>query len=61
MDHAEMSALSKKFNLDFDYTYQYLIAKKYNLKIVSFDKGFNKTDTIIFDPLTAILEFNKKL
>ncbi len=29
--------------LDFDDTYQYFSAKKYNLTIISFDKDFDKT------------------
>ena len=35
---------SNKFNLDFDDAYQYTIAKNYDLKLVSFDKDFDKTD-----------------
>ena len=34
----------KKYKLDFDDAYQYTVAKKNNLKIVSFDKDFSKTD-----------------
>ena len=41
---AEVETLSEKYNLDFDDTYQYLIAKTYQLEIVSFDKGLDKTD-----------------
>jgi len=35
---------SEKFNLDFDDAYQYALAKKYGLRIVSFDSDFDKTD-----------------
>lgn len=35
---------SEKFNLDFDDAYQYTVAKKHNLTLVSFDKDFDKTD-----------------
>ena len=35
---------SNRFNLDFDDAYQYTIAKTHNLKLVSFDKDFDKTD-----------------
>ena len=35
---------AQKFNLDFDDAYQYTIAKKYDLDIVSFDKHFELTD-----------------
>jgi predicted nucleic acid-binding protein len=36
----------KKYNLDFDDAYQYLIAKQNNLILVSFDKDFDKTDIL---------------
>ena len=32
------------YNLDFDDVYQYSIARIYHLKIVSFDRHFDKTD-----------------
>lgn len=35
---------SIRFNLDFDDAYQYYLAKKYNLTVVSFDKDFDRTD-----------------
>ncbi|MDI6804285.1 MAG: PIN domain-containing protein [Bacteroidota bacterium] len=35
---------SVQFNLDFDDSYQYYLAKKFNLTVVSFDKDFDKTD-----------------
>ena len=35
---------AEKFNLDFEDSYQYTIAKNYDLKLVSFDKDFDKTD-----------------
>ena len=35
---------STAFNLDFDDAYQYTIAAKYNLTIVSFDADFDRTD-----------------
>ncbi|WP_456366658.1 PIN domain-containing protein, partial [Thermococcus sp.] len=34
----------EKFNLDFDDAYQYRLAELYNLKIVSFDSDFDKTE-----------------
>ncbi|MCX8124057.1 MAG: PIN domain-containing protein [Spirochaetes bacterium] len=33
----------KEYNMDFDDAYQYTAAEKYNLEIVSFDAGFDKT------------------
>lgn len=43
-DFEEVVKVSKKYNLDFDDAYQYALAKKYNLKIVSFDSDFDRTD-----------------
>jgi len=36
--------VTEKFKLDFDDAYQYVVAEKYNLKIVSFDKDFDGTE-----------------
>jgi predicted nucleic acid-binding protein len=47
MATGEMSLLSEiagKFNLDFDDAYQYAIAKKHGLTLVSFDSDFDRTD-----------------
>ena len=41
---------SNRFNLDFDDAYQYTIAKNYDLKLVSFDKDFDKTDIKRIEP-----------
>ena len=35
---------SQKFNLDFDDSYQYAVAIKYDLTIISFDSDFQQTD-----------------
>ena len=34
----------KWINLDFDDAYQYAVAEKYNLQIISFDKDFDRTE-----------------
>lgn len=39
-----------EYKLDYDDAYQYLIAKKYNLQIVSLDKDFDKTDIKRIEP-----------
>ena len=42
----EMEAVvkvSKEFDLDFDDAYQYAVAEKNNLTLVSFDKDFDRT------------------
>lgn len=36
--------VAQKFNLDFDDAYQYVIAEKYGLTIVSFDTDFDRTE-----------------
>lgn len=46
LEEKELQELVKsaiEFNLDFDDSYQYTIAKKYELILVSFDKDFDKT------------------
>jgi len=42
--------ISEKYNLDFDDSYQYLIAKTNNLTLISFDKDFDKTDLKRIEP-----------
>ena len=34
----------RKFNLDFEDAYQYTVAEKFNLQLISFDKDFDRTD-----------------
>ena len=46
----QLISYSKKFSLDFDDSYQYTIAKLYNLQLVSFDKDFDKTDVKRIEP-----------
>ena len=43
-DYSHLMQVQKKFHLDFDDAYQYCLAEKYNLEIVSFDSDFDKTD-----------------
>jgi hypothetical protein len=38
-----LNSIAQKFKLDFDDAYQYLVAEKYNLQLVSFDKDFDRT------------------
>jgi len=44
----------KKFGLDFDDAYQYTIAEKYNLQIISFDRDFDRTERKRKDPLDIL-------
>lgn len=40
---ANLCDINQKFKLDFDDAYQYAVAEKHNLTIVSFDHDFDKT------------------
>ena len=47
LDPEELLALaevSKRFRLDFDDSYQYAVAQKYGLQIMSFDSDFDRTE-----------------
>jgi len=47
LDPQEVPALaevSKRFCLDFDDSYQYAVAQKYGLEIMSFDSDFDRTE-----------------
>ena len=39
-----LDQLVQKFNLDFDDAYQYAVAAKLDLELISFDKDFDRTD-----------------
>ena len=43
-DMDKISRISRKFNLDYDDAYQYAVAEKHNLIIVSLDRHFDMTD-----------------
>ena len=43
-DVSLLVSASKKFNLDFDDAYQYAVAEKHGLSIVSFDTDFDRTE-----------------
>ncbi len=49
----------QEFSIDFDDAYQYTLAKRYGLKIVSFDSDFDKTDIGRITPLQALNVFEK--
>lgn len=36
--------IANRFHLDFDDAYQYAVAEKYNLELISFDTDFDRTD-----------------
>ncbi|MEK7263927.1 MAG: PIN domain-containing protein [Bacteroidota bacterium] len=39
-----LASISQRFHLDFDDAYQYTVAEKHNLHIVSFDTDFDRTE-----------------
>ena len=43
-DIVRVEQVAAAFGLDFDDAYQYTIAEKFNLKLVSFDTDFDQTD-----------------
>ncbi|MEW6771949.1 MAG: PIN domain-containing protein [Bacillota bacterium] len=43
-DVRAMAAFAQRFRLDFDDAYQYTVAEKYGLTIVSFDGDFDRTE-----------------
>ena len=43
-DLKTLEQLAQRFNLDFDDAYQYAVAEKFNLQLISFDKDFDRTD-----------------
>lgn len=44
----------KKFKLDFDDAYQYVVAEKYNLQLISFDQHFDQTDKERKEPIDIL-------
>ena len=43
-DLLDLADVSKRFRLDFDDSYQYAVAQKYGLQIMSFDSDFDRTE-----------------
>jgi Predicted nucleic acid-binding protein, contains PIN domain len=56
-DMKQLVLIKQKFNLDFDDAYQYVVAEKFNLIIVSFDSNFDKTYLGRKTPNDFILQF----
>ncbi len=49
-DMSNVIEASQRYRLDFDDAYQYAVAEKYNLTIVSFDHDFDQTERGRVDP-----------
>ncbi len=53
-DLREVVGYAQSFNLDFDDAYQYAIAERYGLTIVSFDKDFDRTSKARKEPADLV-------
>ena len=53
--HGIMVEAAEKYRLDFDDAYQYALASLYGLRLVSFDRHFDRTDEGRLDPGQATL------
>lgn len=53
-DLKDVISAMQQYNLDFDDAYQYFLAKKYNLILISFDRDFDKTDILRKTPVELI-------
>ena len=53
-DMEDVVQTGRRFNLDFDDAYQYVVAEKHNLTIVSFDSDFDRTERGRLTPAQAV-------
>jgi len=53
-DVIELHKIAQMFNLDFDDAYQYAVAEKHNLQLISFDRDFDRTTRRRKEPLEVI-------
>ena len=57
LDPEDFKALdqpAQKFKLGFDDAYQYAVAEKFNLQLISFDKDFDRTDKKRKEPAEVV-------
>ncbi len=59
LDQVDLVDLHIKQKLDFDDAYQYQIALKYELKLVTFDHDFKKSKIEVYTPKEALQLFKK--
>ena len=45
-DTKKLAEVSQRFGLDFDDAYQYAVAERYGLTVVSFDSDFDRTEKV---------------
>ncbi len=53
-DMQSVADRAQRFNLDFDDAYQYVVAEKYDLTIMSFDSDFDRTGRERKAPMEAL-------
>ena len=53
-DLMTLNLLVQKFNPDFDDAYQYTVAERYNLQLISFDRDFDQTDRGRKEPIDIL-------
>ena len=54
-DEIEVCTISKKFNLTFDDSLHYFVAKTFGLNIISLDSDFDKTDIVRMHPKDVVV------
>jgi predicted nucleic acid-binding protein len=53
-DMQEVAQVAEAHTLDLDDAYQYVVARMYNLTLVSFDRDFDKTDLRRREPIDIL-------
>ena len=53
-DLKTLDLTANKFNLDFDDAYQYTVAAKYEMQLISFDTDFDRTETKRKEPIEVL-------
>jgi predicted nucleic acid-binding protein len=54
-DMTELVQAANRFKLDFDDAYQYVLVRRHNLDLISYDSDFNKTDLKKLTPEDALI------
>lgn len=53
-DLKTLELTADKYNLDFDDAYQYTVAAKYEMQLISFDTDFDQTDRKRMEPCEVL-------
>lgn len=60
-DMPDLVQVAQEFDLDFDDAYQYVVAEKYDLTVVSFDKDFDRTERGRRTPSEILQELSENI